>query len=116
MHKNACNSKTNDPKIPKFPQILAEILRHKFGIQKLSQKRKEKGQKPTSSGCCHPEIPANSAALNREYLQIPLPKLLKFFTAVPQQDLEQLVYLALLLETRFWGPKNFRTEPLLKDS
>jgi hypothetical protein len=76
----------------------------------------EKGQKATSSGCCHPEIPANSTALNRAYLQIPLPKLLEFFTADPQQDLEQLLYLALLLETRFWGPKIFRTEPLLKDS
>jgi hypothetical protein len=45
VHKNACNSKTIEPKIPKFHQILAEILRHKFGIQKSSQKRMENGQK-----------------------------------------------------------------------
>jgi hypothetical protein len=68
VHKNACNSKTIEPKIPKFHQILAEILRHKFGIQKLSQKQKEKGQKATSSGCCNPAIPANSIALNRAQL------------------------------------------------
>jgi hypothetical protein len=103
VHKNACNSKTIEPKIPKFHQIFAEILRHKFGIQKLSQK--EKGQKATSSGCCHPEIPTNSIALNRAQLQFPLPKLLEFFTADPQQDLKKLLYLALLLETRFWGQK-----------
>jgi hypothetical protein len=36
VHKNACNSKTIEPKIPKFHQILADTLRHKFGIQKLS--------------------------------------------------------------------------------
>jgi hypothetical protein len=56
---------------------------------------------------------ANSTALNRASLQFPFPKLLEFFTADPQQDLEQLLYLALLLEI-IWGLKIFRTELLPK--
>jgi hypothetical protein len=47
---------------------------------------------------------------------IPLLKIFEFCTAEPQQDLEQLLYRALFLETRSWGPKNFRTELPPKDS
>jgi hypothetical protein len=36
VHKNAYNSKTVEPKVLTFHQNVAETLRHKFGIQRLS--------------------------------------------------------------------------------
>jgi hypothetical protein len=43
--KNACNSKTNDPKIPKSHQSFAEILRHKFGIQSRAKNEWKRAKK-----------------------------------------------------------------------
>jgi hypothetical protein len=75
-----------------------------------------KGPKSYKFRLLSPRNSSQQHCPKQSILQIPLPKLLEFFTADPQQDLEQLLYLALLLETRFWGPKIFRTELLLKDS